>query len=265
MRIIEPHIHTFSRTTDDYDHMMRAGIEAVIEPAFWLGSDRQYPESFLDYFHHITTFEVERAKKYGIRHFSMIAINPKEANNLKVAHAVIDRMEEYVNRPMVVGIGEIGLDQITDAEEEIFVRQLRYAEERKLPVLIHTPHQNKKVGTERIVKIIEREKVTQERIIIDHNNEETMPIAWRTKCWVGLTIYPITKLSPERAIAIVRQYGIGRLLVNGAADWGHSDPLMIPLTAHKMLQEGFTRDQVDQLVFKNPAAFFSQSKNFALQ
>ncbi len=92
-----------------------------------------------------------------------------------------------------------------------------------------------------------------------------MPIAWRTNCWVGMTIYPITKLSPERAIALVRQYGLDRLLVNGAADWGHSDPLTIPLTAHRMLQEGFTRDQVHQLVFGNPVAFFSQSPMFTVK
>ena len=38
--IIDPHAHMISRTTDDYEAMARAGVVAVIEPAFWLGQPR---------------------------------------------------------------------------------------------------------------------------------------------------------------------------------------------------------------------------------
>jgi len=68
-----------------------------------------------------------------------------------------------------------------------------------------------------------------------------------------------------RAINIVRQYGVDRLLVNSAADWGPSDPLTIPFVARKMLQDGFTREQTEQLVFGNPHKFFSQSPHFDLK
>ncbi|MCY2929026.1 MAG: hydrolase TatD, partial [Planctomycetota bacterium] len=37
MVIIEPHIHMYSRTTDDYQAMYAAGIRACVEPSFWLG------------------------------------------------------------------------------------------------------------------------------------------------------------------------------------------------------------------------------------
>ena len=50
MVIIEPHIHMYSRTTDDYEAMYRAGIRACVEPSFWLGADRQYAGTFFDYF-----------------------------------------------------------------------------------------------------------------------------------------------------------------------------------------------------------------------
>ena len=39
MRVIEPHIHMYSRTTNDYEAMYAAGIRACVEPSFWLGTD----------------------------------------------------------------------------------------------------------------------------------------------------------------------------------------------------------------------------------
>ena len=33
MRIFDPHIHMYARTTDDYEAMALAGIEAVVDPS----------------------------------------------------------------------------------------------------------------------------------------------------------------------------------------------------------------------------------------
>jgi len=46
--IIDPHAHMISRTTDDYDAMAKAGVVAVIEPAFWLGQPRTNVGSYAD-------------------------------------------------------------------------------------------------------------------------------------------------------------------------------------------------------------------------
>jgi hypothetical protein len=191
-------------------------------------------------------------------------VNPKEANNLDLSHKVIDGMKEYLDHEKTVAVGEIGFDKITDAEEEIFRRQLKLGDELEMPIVIHTPHQNKKVGTQRIVEIIKEEKVCQKRIIIDHNTEETIEITLSTEAWAGLTIYPVTKLSPERAIDIVRRYGFNKILINASADWGPSDPLSVPKTAYSMLQSGFSREQVAKLVFHNPIEFYSQSPKFSI-
>src|SRR4030067_145617 len=44
MRLIEPHIHTVSRTTDDLYRMALAGIVAGVGPSFWSGVYRGSPE-----------------------------------------------------------------------------------------------------------------------------------------------------------------------------------------------------------------------------
>ncbi len=265
MRIIEPHIHMFSRTTDDYYMMAAAGIECVIEPAFWLGSDRTSVSSFTDYFEHLITVESARANKYGIKYFTCIGQNPKEANNLPLANEVVDSLEKYLRRDRVVGVGEIGFDLITDAEEEIFRRQLRLADKYQMPALVHTPHQNKRVGTEKILSIIKEENVNVSRTLVDHNTEETIAMTLDMGVWAGLTVYPITKLSSERAIQIIKRHGTDRIMINSSADWGYSDPLLVPKTVAGMRLAGFSRDEIEKVVFHNPYNFYKQSTKFTFE
>lgn len=265
MRLIEPHIHSMVRTTDDYFNMAVAGIVACVEPSFWSGLDRRSVACFEDYWEHMITIEANRAKQFGIKHYTMISLNPKEARN-DMADTVVEAMVPFLDRPSVVGVGEIGLDLITDKEEELFRRQLRMGDERKMPITIHSPHHNKKKGIERIIAIIEEEGVAQERIVIDHNTEETIELSLKTKCWVGMTVYYVTKLSAERAVAMIRRYGTDRMIVNGSADWGYSDPLAVPKVAMLMRKSGdFSEQEVEKVVFHNPCNFLKQSPHFDLE
>lgn len=265
MRLIEPHIHTVSRTTDDYTSMAVAGIVACVEPSFWSGIDRRAVACFEDYWEHMISHETSRALQYGLRHYVMVGLNPKEART-PMAHAVVDAMEGYLDRRPVVGIGEIGLDLITVREEELFRRQLRLGNERKLPMIIHTPHHNKKNGVERIRSILEAEGAERERIVIDHNTEETIELSLGTGCWVGMTVYYVTKLSAERTVAMLSRYGTDRMIVNGSADWGYSDPLAVPKVAAMMRKSGlFSEDEIGKVVFGNPYRFLKHSPHFDLE
>jgi hypothetical protein len=109
MRYIEPHGHMVSRTTDDYLDMVTAGCAAVCEPAFWAGFDRSSVDGFRDYFRQLTEYEPARAAKYGLPHFCWLCINPKESEDVKLAEDVIGIIPEFLDRPTVLGIGEIGL------------------------------------------------------------------------------------------------------------------------------------------------------------
>ncbi len=264
MRIMDPHIHMYARTTDDYDKMAVAGIEAVVDPAFWLGSPRRHAGTFYDYFEHLLGYEAQRAAEYGIKHHCCLSVNPREANDLALANEVLERLPEYLDRPGCVALGEIGFDRGTEAEEEILRKQLRLGRDRRMPMLVHTPHQYKRVGVERILKILAEEDVDQQLVIVDHNTEETMPLYAGFDVWVALTVYPVTKLSPERAVAILRQYGTDRMLVNSSADWGPSDVLSVPRVANLMLRSGFSREETEKVVFQNPARFYSQSSRFQI-
>lgn len=262
MTIIEPHIHMLARTTDEYHAMYQAGIRACVEPAFWLGVNRRYAGSFFDYFNLILSFEPIRAARFGVDHFAAIAMNPKEADDRGLADEVIDGLDEYLDHPRCVALGEVGLNALTPNEEYAMIRQLHIAEARKMPVLLHLPHVDKLRGTLRILEIIKAEGLTVERIDVDHNTEETIQHTLDAGCYAGMTVYPYSKLNPQRVSAMIKRYGAERITVNGSADWGVSDPLALIKTVDYMRQDGHDEATIEAIVFQNAMRFYSASPNW---
>jgi predicted metal-dependent TIM-barrel fold hydrolase len=239
--------------------MAKAGIVGVVEPAFWLGQPRTQVGSFIDYFNALLGWERFRAKQFGIAHYCTIGLNPKEANDPRLADPVMELMPRFLEKDGVVAVGEIGFDDITPAEERVFARQMELAKNADLPVLIHTPHRDKKKGTERTLAVVRESGVPEERVLIDHNNEETLPLVRQSGCWAGHSVYPETKLTESRMVDLLKRYGLERMVVNSAADWGKSDPLKVPKTADAMRAAGFSEADVERVLFENPVCFFEQS------
>lgn len=257
MKLFDPHVHMTSRTTDDYAAMAAAGIAAVIEPAFWLGQPRTHVGSFEDYFLSLVGWERFRARQFGIRHFCTLAINPKEANDPALVDGVLELLPRYLEKDGVVGVGEIGYDDMTAAEESAFERQVAMAAEHDLTVLVHTPHRDKRRGTERSLDLIRSLGFPVDRVLIDHNNEETLPMVLDSGCWAGHSIYPNTKMDEARMVTLVQRYGVERIIINSAADWGVSDPLKVPKTAAAMQAAGIPEHDIETIVWENPIRFFS--------
>lgn len=259
MKLFDPHIHMTSRTTDDYQAMAKAGIAAIVEPAFWLGQPRTHIGTFEDYFLSLLGWERFRARQFGIQHYCTLGMNPKEANHPELVAGVLDLLPRYLAKDGVVAVGEIGFDDMTPAEDRVFRRQVELAVEYELPILIHTPHRDKKRGTERTVAIVKEMGVDPGMVLVDHNNEETIRITLDSGCWAGHSIYPDTKMDEGRMVKIVEQFGAERVIINSAADWGVSDPLKVPKTAQAMLAAGIQQSVVATIVWDNPVAFFAQS------
>jgi uncharacterized protein len=264
MRIFDPHIHMTSRTTDDYERMAAAGVRALVEPAFWLGQPRTSVETFADYFDGLVGWEPFRAGQFGIRHHAAIALNPKEANDPRCT-GVLDLLPRYLEKDGVVAVGEVGYDSMTPAEDEAFAAQLALAAAHDLPALVHTPHRDKARGTERTLAVVKESGLDPGRVLVDHLNEVTVDLVQGSGCWMGFSIYPETKMSPPRMVEILRTHGTERMLVNSAADWGRSDPLLTRVTADAMFAAGFTDDDVDRVLWRNPAEFYGQSGRLALE
>jgi predicted metal-dependent TIM-barrel fold hydrolase len=267
MKFIDPHIHCVSRTTDDYKYMARAGVVAVSEPAFWAGFDRSSAASFGDYFRHLTDIEPQRAAKYGIEHYSWLCINAKEAENVELARQVIKLIPPLLNHPRVLGIGEIGLHKNTANEIKVFEEQVDIAAYHDQLILIHTPHlEDKHKGTSIITSILKNDKrIKPERVLIDHCEEHTIRLARDAGFWSGLTIYPISKITPQRGADILEQFGPQMICVNSASDWGESSPSMLTDTALEFRRRGHSERELLEIFYNNPCRFFGQCNKWKLK
>ena len=262
MRFIDPHIHMSSRTTDDYERMKAAGVVAVIEPAFWLGQPRTNVGSFIDYQSSLVGWERFRASQFGIRHYCTIGLNSKEANNEELAEAVMDILPRYLSKEGVVAVGEIGFDDQTALEDRYYRAQLQLAREFDMVVMVHTPHRDKKAGTIRSMDVAVEMGMSPGKVVIDHNNEETVRAVLDRGFWAGFTLYPQTKMGNERMVEIVRQYGSERIFINSSADWGVSDPLAVPKTGRLMLERGIALEDVEATCYGNALRVYGQSGQF---
>ena len=263
MMFIDAHAHMISRTTDDYEAMAAAGVVAVIEPAFWIGQPRTHVGTYVDYLSHIVGFERFRAGQFGVRHYCTIGLNSKEANDEALAEGVMEILPGFALKEGVVAIGEIGYDEQTELEDRYFRLQLELAKDTGLPVMIHTPHRDKKRGTTRSMDVCEEHGLDPSRVIIDHNNEETVAEVLDRGYWAAFAIYPSTKMGNARMVDILHRYGAERIIVDSACDWGISAPLAVPKTARLALERGIPENQVRMACYANALAAYGQSGQIA--
>jgi len=265
MYFIDPHIHMAARTTDDFLVMAKMGCLAVGEPAFWMGYDRSGANSFFDYFRQLTEWEPKRTANYDIRHYAWMGINAKEAEDVGFAREVIATLPEFLEKPTVLGVGEIGLHKCTKNEVTTLLELIDLGMKTNEQLLFHTPHlEDKYLGTRMILDMLRADgRVDHTRVCIDHCEEHTIRLALDEGYWAGITLYPTTKATPQRTADMVEIYGADRILVNSSADWGPSDPLAVPAFIFEMRRRRHPESLIRQVVYDNPLKFFGQSRNFS--
>src|SRR5690606_3728267 len=132
-------VHMVSRTTDDYEAMRKAGVVAIIEPAYWQGQPRTQVAGFQGYVNTHIGWARFRASQFGVKHYYTSGLNSQDANDEALGEQVMELLPLYLCKEGVVGVGEIGFDDQTPTEEKYFRQQLELAKELNLPVQIHTP------------------------------------------------------------------------------------------------------------------------------
>ena len=99
-------------------------------------------------------------------------------------------LPRYALKEGVVAIGEIGYDEQTALEDKYFRVQLELAKELDMPVMIHTPHRDKRQGTLRSMEVALEHELDPSCVVIDHNNEETVREVLDRGFWAAFSIYP---------------------------------------------------------------------------
>ena len=103
------------------------------------------------------------------------------------------------------------------------------------------------------------------RVLIDHVEEHTVRAVLDRGYWAGMTLYPDSKCTPQRAADIIEMHGTERLWINSAGDWGPSDPLAVPKCQVELASRGHSASLIDTISFTNPKTFLSQSGKFSVE
>ena len=100
--------------------------------------------------------------------------------------------------------------------------------------------------------------------MVDHAEEHTVDMILDNGFWTGLTLYPVTKVSPARAVDVLETRGPERICVAAACDWGESRPLAVPEFILEMRRRGHPDSLIRRVVYENPIEFLGQSPKFRL-
>ena len=250
--MIDTHMHADSRSSEDFEKMYLAGIDTAITCSF-------YPYKIdnetvlLNHLNRILEYDTKRAEKYGLDLKVALGIHP--ANTIENPQIIYENLYEWIENGQIVAIGEIGLEDLTDAEISIFKKQLEIADETKAKVIIHTPRKNKKEVLKEILEILPNH-LDEKQAVIDHINPNVVEDAVNSDCMLGLTVQP-QKMEKEDAISILNDYGFDRFLLNSDISNMPSDPLSVPKTIRELERLDYAKEDIEKISHKNAQGFFN--------
>ena len=230
-------MHADSRSSEDFEKMFISGIDTAITCSYYPYKIDNDPKILLNHLNRILNFEPGRAGEYGLDLKVALGIHP--ANALE-------------NNQI---IGEIGLDENTDLEKEVFKKQLELADRTESKVIIHTPRKNK-LEVLKDIKEIVLENINPKLVVIDHINLNTIEEVIDEEFTIGLTVQP-QKMEVEEAIEILDKYGFDKFLLNSDISNKPSDPLSVPKTVRTLKKLGYDKKEIDKVAFENAKKFFN--------
>ncbi|MGZ7096745.1 MAG: TatD family hydrolase, partial [Methanobacterium sp.] len=240
-----------TRPFEDFEIMNMAGIEKAVtcahDPLNMSTSDVVF-----DHWDRILNNDLKRAAKNGLKLYAALGIHPRSIS--VDFNRALDKLPSILQNENVVAVGEIGLENASQLEKEIFKTQLELADELKMKVVVHTPRQNKKEITKITASIIE-ENINPEMVIIDHVDNSIIHDVIEIGSMLGITVQP-QKMTPDEAIALLSDYGFEKFTLDSDMSSSPSDPLSVPKTVHKMRIDGFAEKDIDKVSTGNAARFF---------
>lgn len=246
-------MHADSRSSEDFEKMFISGVDTAITCSYYPYKIDDNPEILLNHLKRILNFEPKRANEYGLDLKVALGIHP--ANSLKNNEIIFKELEKWIENKDIIAIGEIGLDENSELEKEVFRKQLKLADETKSKVIIHTPRKNK-LEVLKDIKAIVLENINPKLVVIDHINLNTIEEVIDEEFTVGLTVQP-QKMEVEEAIAILDKYGFDKFLLNSDISNKPSDPLSVPRTVRTLKRLGYDKKEINKVAFENAKKFFN--------
>lgn len=244
-------MHADARSGEDFKEMYLAGIDCAITCSYY---PYKIPHEIvlLNHLNRILELDTKRASEYGLDLKVALGIHPTNSN--VNPEAIFEKLYQWIEANRIVAIGEIGLEDLTDKEIEVFKRQLDIADETDSKVIIHTPRKNKSEVLNVILDILPQH-LDEKHAVIDHINPQVIGDAIDTDCMLGLTVQP-QKMDKFEAISILDEYGFDRFLLNSDISNKPSNPLSVPETVRELKRQGYEKSEIEKVSSKNARKFF---------
>jgi predicted metal-dependent TIM-barrel fold hydrolase len=253
-RYIDSHTHSYLRSSEDIELMSLAGIEGVVVCSYFpVGPSG--PATLIDLFKWISEEEPERLSAHGMSMRATVGIHPRSIPESGVKQ-VLDHIFALFDNELAYGLGEVGLESKSKAEENVFRQQLRIANEYPTPIIVHTPRLNKPQILDSTLKILEDENVDYGKVIIDHLTPDLVPKVRAKGAFAGITVQP-GKLTPKDVCDAVTANGPEGIVVNSDLGNFPSDPLTLPKVARAMDAASMSGRDVELVTYSNIRRLFT--------
>ncbi len=250
--MIDTHIHADSRSVEDFREMYIAGIDTAITCSYY-PYKIEHELILLNHLNRILELDTSRAKQHGLDLKVALGIHP--TNSDINPEKIFENLYRWIDSNQIIAIGEIGLEDLTENELNIFKKQLDIADETNSKVIIHTPRKNKKEVLKEILNILPQH-LDEKQAVIDHINPHVVSDAIDTDCMLGLTVQP-QKMDKTEAISILDEYGFDRFVLNSDISNKPSDPISVPKTVRELQKQGYDKREIDKVSHKNALNFFN--------
>jgi predicted metal-dependent TIM-barrel fold hydrolase len=264
MHPIESSLYASHRTMPELHQLAALGVTTIIEPTTYMGTPRRALATYMDDYERLIVAEAQRCAAAGIQHLTLVGVPAGDASHPQAAHQAIDNLAKLLQRPGVVGIGEVGLEAFTAEETEVLRRQLRLARETGMPIVIQAPPHRTAHAVGLSLQLAQEERVHPQRIMVKGLDEESVGIVRRFGAWAGITIHP-SYMSTDRLVRIIAAYGTEGLILQSDAGRGYGDPYAVPKALRRLAAEGLPVDEQAKLVYHNPKWFYSQGQGSSQQ
>ena len=250
-RFIDLHLHADGLSDADLETLSMFGLVAAVTCAH--DQPISSAEELRRHWDELVAVQAQRLKARKIRPLIALAVHPARIP----WHGVDDllhRLPRYFDDPRVAALGELGLHEGGEREEEVLLRQFQLAARLKKPAIVHTPVREKLARTKRILALLKDSKLDPGRVLIDHVSEETYPLVRGLGCWAGLTVQP-EALDVRTAAALISRNGAERTVLTSDLGEGASDLLALPRGAEELRAAGLSVELGKRVLLEGPLAF----------
>lgn len=240
--LVDSHTHAGMIPYDGLVAMAANGINKAISCSVVFSA--RHAESYFDHFRTISGFYRQVAASAGVDLYTAVGVHPMGIPEDWAR--VIDQLPEFLNAETVVGIGEVGINNNSPVEKEVFKAQLEVARDSNVPVIIHTPKENRQAIVSIMLDMAAGAGINPGLLVVDHAHLDIIGQINEFGAIPGLTIKE-RNLAPDVLVTNLELFKNG-MLNSDYSNAMPNDPISM-LEAVKLLQQ----ENVDENIINEMA------------